>query len=121
MIPRMPIALSIIGVMLAALCIWLTVRIVSRGERWAKWTAATLPIVLPLLYVFSFGPACWVAASNMENGQAHPIYWLIGASIPSERTVWGDFVLWWGKLGIPAGYAVWGPLEPDGTRHFRLH
>jgi len=50
----------------AAFCIWLGVRIVNRRERWAKWTlAATL--ALPVLYVASFGPACWIMASEDEK------------------------------------------------------
>jgi hypothetical protein len=47
-------ALSIFGVAFVAFCLWLTVRVVNRRERWAKWTlvaalvfAALLP---PLLY-----------------------------------------------------------------------
>jgi len=116
----MAIALSIIGAALAAFCVWLTVRIVNRRERWARWTALSLPIVLPLLYVFSFGPACWLAANDTQTGHAHSIYWLVGASVPSEHTLWGDFVFWWGKLGIPDGHSVWVPLALDGTKHFHL-
>jgi hypothetical protein len=40
----------------AASCIWLTVRIINRRERWARWTLAVL-VGLPVLYVASFGPA----------------------------------------------------------------
>jgi hypothetical protein len=36
----MPLALLIFGVAFAAIGIWLTVRIVNRRERWAKWTLA---------------------------------------------------------------------------------
>ena len=42
----------------AAFCVWLTVRIINRRERWAKWTLAIV-VGLPVLYVVSFGPACW--------------------------------------------------------------
>jgi hypothetical protein len=54
----MGLALSIFGVTFAALCVWLTVRIINRRERWAKWTLAAV-IGLPVLYAASFGPACW--------------------------------------------------------------
>lgn len=39
---------SIFGVALAALCVWLTVRIVNRRERWAIRLAAVIATVLVL-------------------------------------------------------------------------
>jgi|SRR5579863_466531 len=56
--------LSIVGVAFAAFSVWLTVRIVNRRERWAKWTLATI-FGLPLAYVASFGPACALADRGM--------------------------------------------------------
>jgi hypothetical protein len=53
--------ISAFGVAIPAFCVWLTVRIVNRRERWAKWTAAAVFGLLPVLYVGSFGPACWCA------------------------------------------------------------
>ena len=55
----MALALSIFGVAFAAFCVWLTVRIVNRKERWAKRMLAAV-VALPLLYVLSFGPTCWI-------------------------------------------------------------
>jgi hypothetical protein len=49
-----------LGTAYSAICIWLTVRIVNRRERWAKWTALVLS--LPILYFASFGPACWISS-----------------------------------------------------------
>jgi hypothetical protein len=57
----MGIGLSIFGVVFAALCVWLTVRIVNRRERWAKWTLVVI-VGLPVVYVASFGLACRLAA-----------------------------------------------------------
>jgi hypothetical protein len=54
----MTILLPALAVAFAAFCVWLGVRIVNRRERWAKWTLAAV-IGLPVLYVASFGPACW--------------------------------------------------------------
>jgi hypothetical protein len=56
----MLIVLSVIGVAFAAFCVWLTVRIVNRRERWAKWTAGGLAVCLPVLYVLGIGPAIWL-------------------------------------------------------------
>ena len=52
----------------AAFCIWLTVRIVNRRERWAKWLLAIL-IGLPTFYVVSVGPACWIS-SRTQSGDS---------------------------------------------------
>jgi hypothetical protein len=54
----MRIALPALSVLFAAICVWLGVRIFNRRERWTKWLAATLAV--PLLYIGSFGPWCWV-------------------------------------------------------------
>lgn len=48
---------SILAVAFAAFCFWLTVRVVNRKERWAKWTAGAVVVCLPFLYVLSVGPA----------------------------------------------------------------
>ena len=53
----MTIQLLTPAVAFAAICVWLTVRVVNRRERWAKRTLATV-VGLPLLYVASFGPMC---------------------------------------------------------------
>ena len=41
----MHIALLIAAVVFAAFCVWLTVRIINRRERWAKWTAVALIVL----------------------------------------------------------------------------
>lgn len=117
----MSILLPAVVVAFAAFCVWLTVRIVNRRERWAKWTLAAVVFGLPVLYVASFGPACWVAADQGQIANVPVVYWPIGASVPTERTMWGDFVFWWGRLGIPDGHSVWVPMSSDGTRSFWLH
>lgn len=68
----MNMLLCVLAITFTAFCVWLTVRIVNRRERWANWTAATL-FGLPVLYVASFGPACWFATKSdgpMVNGEA---------------------------------------------------
>jgi len=52
------IALQDLGVIIAAVCLWLGVRIFNRRERWAKWTLAAI-VCPPALYLLGFGPACW--------------------------------------------------------------
>src|SRR5579872_6801550 len=55
-----------LAVAFAAFCIWLTVRIVNRRERWAKWTLAVVT-GLPMLYVATFWPACWLVRHGHMN------------------------------------------------------
>jgi hypothetical protein len=50
----MAIAFAIFGVAFGAFCVWLTVRIVNRRERWAKWTLAAVLVSLAM-YLASFG------------------------------------------------------------------
>jgi hypothetical protein len=52
--------MAIVAIAFVAFCLWLTVRVINRRERWAKWTL-TAAISLPLMYVASFGPACWLS------------------------------------------------------------
>src|SRR5258708_4393232 len=76
----MALALSIFGVAFAATCVWLTVRVINRHERWAKWTL-TMVAALPVFYVLSFGPASWIASriggghSPMMSAAYRPLIW----------------------------------------------
>lgn len=50
----MGIVMSVLAVAFAALCVWLTVRIINRRERWARWTLAV--VLLLVSYPLSAGP-----------------------------------------------------------------
>jgi hypothetical protein len=54
----MSIILPALVAAFGALCVWLTVRVVNRRERWAKWTLAII-VGVPAMYVAGFGPASW--------------------------------------------------------------
>jgi hypothetical protein len=74
----MAVALAIFGLAFAAFCLWLTVRIVNRRERWAKWTLATV-VGVPVLYAAGFAPLFWIDAqahveSNSSVANACRIY-----------------------------------------------
>jgi hypothetical protein len=58
-IDDMYIVIAVLGITFASFCVWLAVRILNRRERWAKWTLAAV-VALPVLYMLSFGPACWL-------------------------------------------------------------
>jgi hypothetical protein len=57
-------AIAALAVAFAAFCIWLTVRIVNRRERWAKRTAAAVILVGLVGYPLSTGPAGWMRANG---------------------------------------------------------
>ncbi len=54
--------LPVLAVVFAAFCVWLTVRIINRRERWAKRTA--LALALAATYPLSFGPVSWLLDSE---------------------------------------------------------
>lgn len=52
------IILPALAVAFAAFCLWLTVRIANRRERWAKFTLAAVVITSPVMYFGVVLPAC---------------------------------------------------------------
>jgi len=98
-IDGMAIVLSVLGVAFAAVCVWLSVRIVNRRERWAKWTLASV-VGLPVLYALSFGPACWISSRLQPSGEL--VSMVNSPIIP---------VMWQGPLivqGVLMHYALFG-------------
>ncbi len=66
------------------------------------WIVALL-VALPLIYVVSFGPACW-ASLRMKTGGGlvgaiyHPVFWLA-----MEKDVARGPTLWYLSAGAPPG------------------
>jgi hypothetical protein len=119
----MALFVSIIGIALAAFCVWLTVRIINRRERWAKWTLAGV-VGLPILYVLSFGPACWMTSQVYIGGEqirwnrALIIYIPLARMIlenPPPDSRFGHLLCWWMTLGVPKGQRAIIPLEAKAT------
>ncbi|MBI3860511.1 MAG: hypothetical protein HY290_01300 [Planctomycetia bacterium] len=121
---RMAIALAVTGVAFAAFCVWLTVRIVNRRERWAKWMLATV-VGVPALYVVSFGPACWwfsiPSASKWPNSMPNaitvakaprlcwPLGWVMRHGHPAIRKP----VHWYALLNTQTVAVPSGPRDDD--------
>jgi hypothetical protein len=76
----MTIVVSSLAVAFASVCIWLTIRFVNRRERWAKKTLVAI-IAVPMLYLLSFGPACWIATRYQPLRK-------------SVITIYSDTVVW---------------------------
>src|SRR5207302_1010133 len=57
------------------------VRIINRRERWAKCTLATA-LGMPVLYVASFGPACWITSrANIRSSALSGFYYPITSAM----------------------------------------
>lgn len=56
----MTILILTIAIALAAFCVWLTVRIIHRRERWAKWMAGATLFAVFVVYPASLGPWFWL-------------------------------------------------------------
>jgi hypothetical protein len=85
----------------------------------AFWTTVVV-ILLPLLYVLSFGPACWIT-SRTERGGAlmpviyRPITWRLSGPQPVR-----DAIHWYASIGAAPYwrwqniyYDVWQIDKPD--------
>lgn len=87
----MTILLPTLGLAFAAFVMWLGVRVVNRRERWAKWALTVAIVGMPVLYVASFGPACWVT-SRLDRGN-HLVTLVYGSFVkhsPRELRNWLD-------------------------------
>jgi hypothetical protein len=100
----MAAAMSIFGIAFAAFCVWLTVRIANRRERWVKRTAATLMVVLVVGYPLSIGPFVWLCANEyLSDASADlvarsiygPVTWLYEQGPQSIHDVLDWYVSLW--------------------------
>jgi hypothetical protein len=120
----MTILVPALAVAFVAVCVWLTVRVVNRRERRAKWTLAVL-IGLPVVYVLSFGPVCWITTRPRLRDfppQVHwatRIFWPVGRVLGDESQAMAA-IRWWSLLGVPDGYVILVPQTPEGTTRFAL-
>jgi hypothetical protein len=100
---------------LAALCVWLTVRVVNRRERWAKRLLAAV-IGLPVLYVLSFGPACWMTSARFypligPATKAPRIYVPIGVLRKHAPAPVVKALDWYATVGNAHSYRVIVPID----------
>src|SRR5579864_5602936 len=74
--PHRGITIAVLGVLIVALYVWLSIRIINRHERWAKRTACAL---LCPLYFLGIGPAIWLTGHALyhrwEGKVLEILYW----------------------------------------------
>ena len=126
-------------VALIAFCIWLTVRLVNRGERWAKCIAVLL-VFTPPIYILGVGPVCWWVVEPqqthggtwfaIENGTVRfenvswvitvpGFYWPLGRAARRFPTV-HRALGWYVHAGTSEGTAVFIPVRPEKQQTIRL-
>jgi hypothetical protein len=112
----MSILLPILAIVVTALCIWLAVRTINRRGRWANWMLA-IAAGLSVLYVMSFGPACWLTARTddfLSSSHIELVYSpIIQAGVYGPALVC-EPIVWWGSLGLPPGRGL--ILSTDASR-----
>lgn len=102
----MTVLLPTLTAAFAAFCVWLTVQIINRRERWAKRTLADVAGVL-VLYLVSIGPAYWMctdARGRVRKDLSGDVFLKIYAPLIAEyhnsTPLIGDSIGWY--------LAVWG-------------
>ena|SRR5579864_1831371 len=121
----MIILIAVLAFAFAAIGVWLTVRVINRRERWAKWTLAAVLLGVPVLYLASFGPVCWITAAaprvGRELGSTKPwmrIYFPIGAVIHRTRSENNNYVKLWITWGATRNGSVHVPTDASGKNWY---
>jgi len=91
--------LPTLAVAFAAFCVWLTVRIINRKERWAKWTMAGLIVTFFVIYPLSYP---WAQAAFIDAGMKAATR---GEQLPQWIVEGGT------KFYTPLGWAI--SIMPD--------
>jgi len=96
---------AVLGVAFAAFCIWLTVRIVNRRERWAKRTAVALVALLG--YPLSIGPFVFLRfhgymSDQTWNAMVSSVYWPLEKCLQLGPALIADafrsYLMFWREL-----------------------
>jgi hypothetical protein len=87
----------------------------------AFWIVAVL-VGPPLLYVVSFGPACWLMAEpNISSGrrtdyrdEVFSFYWPLGYLAVRSSLPFRGPLRWWIRFGVPDDKIVYPPVDRVG-------
>src|SRR5262245_3260594 len=91
----------------------------DKPRRLRPWIVAAL-IGLPVLYVGSFGPACWLSAYPF-GGCEGPlsstprkmiVYWPLGRFADESNAIHRG-LQWWATLGMRDNHFIWVPSDQD--------
>lgn len=89
------------GASFATFCIWLTVRLINRRERWAKRTAIALLVGILFGYPLSWRPAIYVyhaidrpAWMEATLSVYEPLVWLLNSGRPWIFEPYRSYIFW---------------------------
>jgi hypothetical protein len=86
----------------------------SRPRPLWPWIAAKV-IAVPVLYVASFGPACWIVARpegpTVRSRRMLVVYWPLGRAALQSNYV-GDAIEWWMTAGLSDSDCIAMPTTP---------
>ena len=78
----------------------------SEERKIRVWPWITAGILLPVLYIASFGPACWITSQlDPEESAIGTIYWPVLETCWQGEQSWG-WILWYAHLGAHSGWAM---------------
>jgi hypothetical protein len=108
----MSIILPSLAIAFAAFCVWLGVRAYNRRERWAKWTAVGLTVLLA--YPLSFGPVCWLSERTKEGTDAISTIYQPLLRLWYENKQLGSVLRWYAMLGAKGNEVTTTRSRADG-------
>jgi len=89
----------------------------------ALW--ATVVLVVLVLYVASFGPACWLTSQRWGWSQLQPhramiVYFPLGALASRPDTAVGRGLRWWMTFGTRRGHAAVVQTNATGSQSIEV-
>ncbi len=106
----------------------------GRSRRWWIVVAIMLPLSLPVLYVASFGPACWYTAADVGGSHmtwirpaapptwARLLYWPLGGAIGNHSRpgipALAGWLDWWAHYGRHRRTIIVIPNDAYGSYHW---
>ena len=91
-------------------------------RRLRRWVL--IGVLTPMLYVASFGPACWVTSwCNLHGGwilvMYRPIIWIAETAPVLDYVTWyslaGASNAWGWEIDLDGHFTKWGPILPRTT------
>jgi hypothetical protein len=96
--PAVTAVLPALACAFAASCVWLTVRIINRRERWAKCAGAGLVLLALVGYPLSIGPAAiWATEHRVAAADFTRFYSPLRA-VANEFVLLDEFLDWYTDL-----------------------
>lgn len=123
----MSILFASLAVTYAAILVLLAVRFVNRREKWVRRSLVALIIVTPLLYLASFGPACWWLSITLRPPTRPPgvkdayseyrlpskVYWPLGWTANKLGSTCFQALHNYGRLRLPDSVGLAMPTGPN--------